>query len=163
MKTIDSINVTNKRVLLRIDINSEIINGKIKDSPSFVENSKTINELKRRKAKVVILAHQSRPGKKDFTSLKQHAKILNRYSNVKFVDDIIGKKAVNEIKQLKPGEALLLDNVRKLSKSKASPGFNCLISFTAFLPIISSTNFTLEYLFKIFACCFKLVKSFFPG
>ncbi len=123
MKTIDSINVTNKRVLLRIDINSEIINGKIQDSPRFVEHSKTINELKRKKAKVVILAHQSRPGKKDFTSLKQHAKILNKYSNVKFVDDIIGKKAVNEIKQLKPGEALLLDNVRKL-KDEFNPGNN---------------------------------------
>ena len=76
------------------------------------EHAKTIKELCTKNAAVVVLAHQSRPGKKDFISLKQHAKLLNKFVKIKFVDDVIGKKAVNAIKKLKYGEALLLDNVR---------------------------------------------------
>ena len=55
---------------------------------------------------------QSRPGKSDFISLKQHAKQLNKYTRIKFIEDIIGKKAEKAIKELKPGQAILLDNIR---------------------------------------------------
>jgi len=70
----------------------------------------TLNELRRKKAITVILAHQSRQGKKDFTSLEQHAKLLK----VKFVPDILGKKAITAITKLKPGEVLLLENIRSI-------------------------------------------------
>jgi len=116
LKTIDDFDFKGKTVLLRSDLNSEVINNKPIMSPRISESAKTINELKKKGAKVVVLAHQSRPGKKDFISLRKHAKLLSRFTKVKFIPDIIGKKAVSEIINLKNGEALLLENIRILKE-----------------------------------------------
>ena len=102
------LNLKNKSVLLRIDLNTEIINNNPVFSERFSAHLKTIKELKKKKTKVVILSYQGRKGKKDCTSLKKHAKLLK----IKFVDDIYGKKAISAIKKLKYSEALLLENVR---------------------------------------------------
>ncbi|MAG07591.1 phosphoglycerate kinase [Candidatus Pacearchaeota archaeon] len=122
MKTIDNLNVKDKRVLVRIDLNSALGGKKIVENLRFREHAKTINELKRQGAVVVILAHQGRPGKKNFISLKQHARIFSKYSKVKFVDDVAGRKAVAAIHRLKSGEALLLENVRFLKDEFSSNG-----------------------------------------
>ena len=114
IKTIDELNLKDKRVILRADLNSEIINGKVELNPRIIEAGKSIINLKKRKAKIVIIAHQSRKGKKDFISLKEHCKKLNKITKVKFVEDIIGNKAISEIENLKSGEALLLENIRFL-------------------------------------------------
>lgn len=115
-KTLDSYDFKDKRVLVRIDINSEIKNNKIVNSDRISSSAKTIKELMKKKAKVVLLAHQGRKGEKDFTSLEQHAKLLNKYVNVKFINDIIGLKAIFAIKDLKPGQCILLENVRALKE-----------------------------------------------
>jgi len=107
-KTLDDFNFKGKRVLLRSDLNSPVVRGKVVMNDRLVESAKTIRELKGEGARVVILAHQSRKGKSDFISLKQHAKLLK----INFVDDVVGKKARDEIERLKNGEAILLDNVR---------------------------------------------------
>jgi phosphoglycerate kinase len=112
MKTISSFNFKGKIILLRADLNSDFKNRKVLISERIKESAKTINELKKKKAKIVVIAHQGRPGKSDFTSLKQHAKFLNRYTRIRFVDDILGEKAEKEIRNLKSGEALLLENIR---------------------------------------------------
>ena len=112
MKTLSDFNFKGKRVLLRSDLNSEVINGKVIESDRIIESVRTIKELKMRKAKVVIMAHQGKPGKKDFLSLRQHARLLNKYTKIKFVPDVIGDRAKKEIIKLKEGEALLLENVR---------------------------------------------------
>ncbi len=116
LKSIKNLDLKGKLVILRIDINTEIINGKVQDNPRFFEHAKTIKFLKGKKARVVILAHQGSPNGHDFTSLEQHSKILGKYVKIKFVNDIIGKKAINSIQNLKNGEALLLDNVRFLKE-----------------------------------------------
>ncbi len=123
MKTFNSCNLKNKTVLLRVDINSELKNRKILMSKRIEQSAETINLLKKKKAKVVVIAHQGRQGKKDLTSLKQHSKLLNRFTKIKFVKDIIGKKAVKKIKKLKSGEALLLENIRTLD-DEFKPGKN---------------------------------------
>jgi len=115
------LNFKNKTVLLRADLNSDVHNGKLLESERIKQSSKTVNFLKKKKAKVVILAHQGRPGKSDFISLKQHARFLNKYSKVRFIGDIIGKKAENAIANLKPEQAILLDNIRKVS-DELNPG-----------------------------------------
>lgn len=112
IKTLKDFNLKNKLVLLRADINSDTSKGKVLLSERIIEASKTINELKRRKARVVILAHQGNVGKKDFLNLGQHAKLLSKYTRVKFVPDVCGKKAIGVIREIKNGEAILLDNVR---------------------------------------------------
>jgi phosphoglycerate kinase len=113
MKTLSDFNFKGKTVLLRTDINSDVHNGKVLLSERIKKSVKTINELKKKKAKVVIIAHQGRPEKSDFKSLKQHARFLNKFVKVKFVNDVIGGRAVKEIKDLKNGNAILLDNIRK--------------------------------------------------
>ncbi len=112
IKTLSDFNLKNKRVLLRLDLNTEIIKGKAQLSERMKAHQLTLKELRRKKAITVILAHQGRPGDEDFTSLKQHSHLIK----VKFVPDIIGEKALKAIKALKPGEVLLLDNVRNLKE-----------------------------------------------
>jgi len=116
MKTLSDFNFKNKIVLLRADLNSDVKNKKIILSERIKESAETISELKRKKARVVVIAHQGRPGKSDFLSLKQHAKMLNKYTKIKFVSDTIGKKATNAIQNLKSGEAILLENLRFLKE-----------------------------------------------
>src|SRR3989344_5526639 len=119
-KTLDDFNWKGKRVLLRADLNSEVVRGKVILSDRIVESVKTIRELLRKGARVVVLAHQGTPGSADFISLKQHAKLLSEFVKIKFVNDILGNKAVEEIVGLKNGESLLLENVRML-KDEFSP------------------------------------------
>lgn len=107
--TLDNLNLKGKKILLRIDINSAVFKGKIIESDKFKAHSKTIKELVNLGSKVVILAHQGQLKGKDFISLKQHSKILNKYVKTKFINDIVGKKALNAIKKLKNKETLLLE------------------------------------------------------
>lgn len=116
MKTLNDFDFKGKVVLLRSDLNSDVQNKKLLKSERISEAAITIKELKKKKARVVILAHQGRPGDEDFISLEQHCKQLNKHVKVKFVEDIIGEKAEGEIKRLKDGEAILLENVRNLKE-----------------------------------------------
>ena len=68
MKTIDDFNFKGRLVLLRSDINSDIKNGKVLMNERIKESSIKIKELKKKGARVIIVAHQSRKGKKDFYS-----------------------------------------------------------------------------------------------
>jgi phosphoglycerate kinase len=114
MKSILKENIRNKTILLREDLNSEVVNGKVLMSERIKESAESIKLLKNKGAKIVVIAHQGRPGEKDFTSLKQHAKLLGKFVKVKFVPDVIGTQAEKAIKELKSGEVILLDNIRKL-------------------------------------------------
>ncbi len=127
MKSIEKVNVKGKTVLLREDLNSDVVNGRVLMSERIKQSAQTIKLLKKRGAKVVVIAHQGRPGNKDFTSLKQHAKFLNKLVKIKFVSDIIGFRAEREIRKLKNGEAVLLDNIRKL-KEEFSKGKSDFVS-----------------------------------
>ena len=112
MKTLSDFNFNGKTALLRTDLNSDVKNRKVLMSERIKEAAKTISYLKDKKAKVLVLAHQGQPGKSDFLSLEQHAKLLNKFTKIKFVNDIIGNKAKKAIKNLKAGEAILLENIR---------------------------------------------------
>ena len=70
--TIDDFDLEDKTVLVRVDINSPVDpnTGLILDDTRIKLHAGTIKELSDKGAKTVILAHQSRPGKKDFTTLE---------------------------------------------------------------------------------------------
>lgn len=76
----------------------------------------TVRELIGKRAKVVILAHQSRKGAWDFIGLGQHASLLSKNLNapVTYTDDIIGDEAKGAISRMRAGDVLLLGNVREL-------------------------------------------------
>ncbi|MFH1365740.1 MAG: phosphoglycerate kinase [archaeon] len=114
MKTLEDFNFESKTVLLRSDLNSDVQNKRLLKSERIKEAAITIKELKKKRAKIVILAHQGRLEDEDFISLEQHCKQLNKHTKVNFVKDIIGKKAEEAIKGLKEGEAILLENIRNL-------------------------------------------------
>lgn len=114
----DDFDLNGKTVITRVDINTyyDASSKKLSDSPRIKAHAKTIKELQEKKAKVVVLAHQGRKGDDDFISLEKHAELLNKYLEkpIEFVDDTVGEKAKKKIKELKEGEAILLDNVRFL-------------------------------------------------
>ena len=128
MKTLDNFDFKNKTVLLRSDINSDVKNGKPLMNERIKESCKTIKELKKKGARIIIIAHQGRRGKDDFISLKQHSKLLSKISKIKFVEDIIGNKAADAISKLKGKEAILLENIRFL-KEEENPGKNNFVKF----------------------------------
>jgi len=117
-KTIDQLSVAGKRIAVRVDLNSSIDpkTGEIKPSERFRAHALTIRELIDKGGRVVILAHQGRRGDPDFTDLSQHSKLLSGLvgSEIRFIPDVVGDEAVNAIKELSKGEAILLDNVRRL-------------------------------------------------
>ena len=114
--TIDDFKVKGKVVLLRIDINSSLDpeTGQILDDTRIRRHSKTVDELCELEARIVILSHQSRPGKKDFVNLENHAQRMSEIINKKvdFIPDLYGELAVSSIKAMKDGEIIMLDNVR---------------------------------------------------
>ncbi len=124
--TLGDLNFKGKRVLLRVDINCPMDKKTLKIINDVRVRAvvPTIRELLGKKAKLVVLAHQSRKGKWDFTDLSQHAVLLSKNLNtpVKYVDDVLGDEARKAIEALQDGEILLLGNVRAIdSESKSLP------------------------------------------
>ena len=121
--TLEDFNFKDKTVLLRVDINCPLDKATLQ----IINDSRirrvipTVRELIGKQAKLVILAHQSRKGKWDFTSLEQHSERLAKHLNypVKYVDDVMGEEAKKAIRELKSGEVLLLGNVRSIDSETA--------------------------------------------
>nr|WP_320162095.1 phosphoglycerate kinase [uncultured Methanoregula sp.] len=112
--TIKELGAEGKTVLLRLDLNSPIdpSTNLILDDKRFREHLPTIRALSG--SRVVIVTHQSRPGKKDFTTLEAHAEKLEQLlgKSVVYVDSIFSRYAREAVHTMKPGEVLMLENVR---------------------------------------------------
>jgi phosphoglycerate kinase len=123
--TLDDIDVSGKTVFLRVDINSPLdpVSKRILDASRIKATLETLKDLEN--ARVVLGAHQSRPGKYDFTSLELHARVLQMYlgAKVTYVGDVMGEEAVTAIEALRPGGVLVLDNLRSIPEEnvQASP------------------------------------------
>ena len=103
-----------QRVLVRLDLNSPVEDGEVQDNRRFSRHAETVGELADEGHRVVLMAHQGRPGRDTFVSLDQHADILGSYLDheVGFVDDTYGDDALDAIEALEAGEILLLENTR---------------------------------------------------
>jgi len=104
-----------KRVLLRVDFNLPIKNGKLGEDFRILSALETINFLIKRGASLIIISHWGDPEKNDQSlSTKKLANRLSKLSKlkVKFVPDLVGEKAVKASSALKPGEIIFLDNLR---------------------------------------------------
>ncbi|DAC25179.1 MAG TPA: phosphoglycerate kinase, partial [Candidatus Poseidoniales archaeon] len=106
--------LTGKVVLVRVDINSPLH----PETKVFLDDSRlrailpTLKQLA--DSKIVLLAHQSRPGLSDFTDMSSHADLLGRLlgRHIHFVPDVCGDVALDEIRSMNQGDMILLDNVR---------------------------------------------------
>ena len=121
MKTIDDIDVNNQRVLLRADLNAPMkqdANGvmQITDDGRLKASVTTINDLRKKNAKIVILAHLGRPKgeRKPELSLKPIAKRLGELvgTSITFIDDLNGADTLTIVNALKPGEIAIVENIR---------------------------------------------------
>ncbi|KAB1197284.1 MULTISPECIES: phosphoglycerate kinase [Haloferax] len=112
-KTLDDLE-PGQRVLVRLDLNSPVEDGEVQDNRRFDRHAETVRELAERGDRVVLMAHQGRPGGDDFVSLDQHADILAEHvgHDVQFVADTYGDEAIDAIESLDAGEILLLENTR---------------------------------------------------
>jgi phosphoglycerate kinase len=114
-RSLDDADVKGKRVLLRVDLNVPMQNGKVADSTRIEEIAPTITELADKGGKVILLSHLNRPkGFDPKDSLKpvaaEVARIVKR--PVAFAADCIGPKAVDAIARMKNGDILCLENTR---------------------------------------------------
>src|SRR5262245_27123297 len=126
-RTLDQADVNGKRVLLRVDLNVPMENGKVADATRIERVAPTIAEIADKGGKVILLADFGRPkGFDSKESLKpvaaEVAKVLQR--PVAFADDAVGEKAETAVKAMRPGDILCLENTRfHKEEEKNEPGF----------------------------------------
>jgi phosphoglycerate kinase len=114
-RTLDQADVKNKRVLLRVDLNVPMENGKVTDATRLERIVPTITELADKGAKVVLLAHFGRPkGRDPKDSLKSVAQELSHIARrpIGFAEDCIGEAAEKTVAAMKSGDILCLENTR---------------------------------------------------
>jgi phosphoglycerate kinase len=115
-KTIADINPNGKRVLVRVDFNVPLdATGQITDETRITAAVPTIRYLVGRGAEVILVSHLGRPkGVDEKLRLDPLARALQRLLGqpVRKVDDCIGPKVEQAVADLRPGEVLLLENVR---------------------------------------------------
>jgi phosphoglycerate kinase len=116
-KTLDDLNdITGKRVLVRVDLNVPVKDGKVSDATRIERVAPTILELADKGAKVILLAHFGRPkgGPEAEFSLSIVSSaveaVLDR--RVHFASDCVGEPAAKAIAELENGGILLLENTR---------------------------------------------------
>jgi len=112
----NDIPVNGKRVIVRLDLNVPINNSKIEDSTRIKIVEPFINKLIENKARIILLSHLGRPKGKVVPelSLKPIFNYLEKKLNGKmyFYQEKIDSKAVAASNKLKPGEVLLIENIR---------------------------------------------------
>ena len=112
--TLEDVDLKGRTVLYRVDVNSplEPSTGRLLDDGRLRGVVPTMDALQ--SSKVVILAHQSRPGKSDFTNMSKHCERLSEILErpIKFVPDVCGDEAIQVIENMSEGDIVFLDNVR---------------------------------------------------
>lgn len=112
--SLDHVRLQGHTILYRVDVNSPLdpSTGKLLDDGRLRAILPTLWEMDR--SKVVILAHQSRPGKSDFTNTREHCRRLEEImgKSITFVPDVCGEIAIGAIESMADGEIVFLDNVR---------------------------------------------------
>ena len=117
MKYLNQIDVSGKKVLVRVDFNVPMDkSGKVTDDTRVRASLATINYIREKGARVIVTSHLGRPkGKRvpEF-SLKPVAPILSGLlkKDVPFVDDCVGEKALQAVADMKAGDVILLENLR---------------------------------------------------
>jgi phosphoglycerate kinase len=127
-RTIDDLDVSGKRVLLRADLNVPVKDGKVTDATRIERLAPTIEALIAKGAKTVVMSHFGRPkGVDPSQSLRPLAAPLSQAIGgkpVHFATDCVGPAAQQVVDALKPGEVALLENLRfHPEEEKNDPAF----------------------------------------
>jgi phosphoglycerate kinase len=114
-RTLDDADVKGKRVLVRVDLNVPMENGRVTDATRLERVSPTITEISGKGGKVILLAHFGRPKGRDAKdSLRPVAEALSQVLGkpVRFAEDCVGDVAQKAIAAMKDGDILCLENTR---------------------------------------------------
>ncbi|GEC16148.1 phosphoglycerate kinase [Nitrobacter winogradskyi] len=114
-RTLDDVDVRGKRVLLRVDLNVPMEQGRVTDATRLERVAPTITEISDKGGKAILLAHFGRPkGSDPKNSLRpvaaELAKVLGK--PVAFADDCVGEPAQQAVAAMKDGDILCLENTR---------------------------------------------------
>ena len=126
-RTLDDADVKGKRVLVRVDLNVPMDQGRVTDTTRLERIAPTITEISDKGGKVILLAHFGRPKGRDAKdSLKpvaaELAKVIKRH--VGFAEDCIGEPAEKAVAAMKDGDILCLENTRfHKEEEKNDPAF----------------------------------------
>jgi len=126
-RTLDQANLEGRRVLVRLDLNVPMENGKVTDATRIERQAPTVLEIADKGGEVIILSHLGRPkapNPKD--SLRPVAAELARVIGrpVAFAEDCIGPVAAAAVDRLRPGDVLCLENTRfHPGEEKNDPAF----------------------------------------
>ena len=115
VRTLDGADLKGKRVLVRVDLNVPMENGRVADRTRLERVIPTIQEIADKGGKVVLLSHFGRPkGRDPEQSLKPIAAALSDVLGrpVAFAEDCIGEAAAKAVASMKEGDILLLENTR---------------------------------------------------
>jgi phosphoglycerate kinase len=142
--TLDDLDTKGKTVFLRVDMNSPMDpkTMQILETSRIRESTESLKDLE--DSKVVIASHQGRVGNKDYTGMENHAKVLSQIlgREIKYVEDVIGSEAQREIKNMKNGDIILLDNLRLCAEENYE-----------FTPDNASKTIMVSRLSKLFDLC----------
>jgi phosphoglycerate kinase len=126
-RTLDQADLKGKRVLVRVDLNVPMENGRVSDATRIERAAPTIIEIADKGGKVILLSHFGRPkGRDPKQSLRPIAAAVAEVIGrpVAFAEDCIGDPATAAIAKLRPGDVLLLENTRfHAGEEKNDPAF----------------------------------------
>ncbi|HET7716484.1 MAG TPA: phosphoglycerate kinase [Bauldia sp.] len=127
-RTLDRADLKGKRVLVRVDLNVPMADGKVADDTRIRAVAPTITEIADKGGKVILLAHFGRPkgGPEAAFSLRQVVPALSAVLGrpVAFAEDCIGDRAKAAVAAMKDGDVLLLENTRfHKAEEKNDPAF----------------------------------------
>jgi len=114
-RTLDDVDVSGKRVLMRVDLNVPVENGRVSDLTRIERVAPTISEVADKGGKVILLSHFGRPKGRDAAqSLKPVAPAIANVLKrpVAFADDCVGDPAMVAVEAMKAGDVLCLENTR---------------------------------------------------
>src|SRR5215831_3354979 len=126
-RTLDNVNVAGQRVLVRLDLNVPMENGRVTDATRIERQAPTVIEVADKGGKAILLSHLGRPkGPNPKESLRpvaaQVARIIGR--PVAFAEDCVGPLARVAVEKLRSGDILCLENTRFHSgEEKNDPAF----------------------------------------
>jgi phosphoglycerate kinase len=126
-RTLDDVDVRGKRVLVRVDLNVPMENGRVTDATRLQRIAPTILGISGKGGKVILLSHFGRPkGRDPKNSLKPVAEALAQVIGkpITFADDCIGAAAQQAVAAMKDGDILCLENTRfHAEEEKNDPAF----------------------------------------